>query len=151
MPQSISRVVLHTVFSTKARVPAFQSAAFRGEVHSYLGGCAKTLDCLPIRIGGASDHVHVLATLARTISIAEFVKEVKRVSTGWIQERGGLFRQFRWQTGYASFSVSESDVPIVVRYIEGQDEHHRVVTFQDEYREFLRVHGEKWDERYVWD
>ena len=105
-------------------------------MHSYLGGCAKTLGCLPIQIGGVSDHVHLVTTLARTIAIAEFVKEVKRVSTSWIQERSGLFRQFHWQAGYACFSLSESDVPGVVRYVEAQEEHHRTVTFQDEYREF---------------
>lgn len=151
MPQSLSRVVIHAIFSTKGREPAFQNVAFREEMHAYLGGCAKTLGCLPIQIGGVSDHVHLLTTLSRTISIAEFVKEVKRVSTGWIQERGGLFRQYHWQAGYASFSVSESRVPDVVRYIQGQEEHHKVVTFQDEYREFLKRHGEAWDENYVWD
>jgi putative transposase len=151
MPQSISRVVIHTVFSTKGREPAFQNAACRSEVHAYLGGCAKTLDCLPIQIGGVADHVHLLTTLPRTLCIADFVKEVKRVSTGWIQERGGLFTQFHWQAGYDCFSVSESMVPKVVRYIEGQEEHHRVITFQDEYRELLRRHGQTWDEQYLWD
>lgn len=151
MPQSLSRVVIHTVFSTKGREPAFQNPAFRAEVHAYLGGCAKTLDCLPIQIGGVADHVHLLTTLPRTLCIADFVKEVKRVSTGWIQERGGLFAQFHWQAGYGCFSVSESMVPKVVRYIEGQEEHHRTITFQDEYRELLRRHGQKWEEQYVWD
>ena len=88
MPQSLGRVVIHTIFSTKGREPAFQNVAFREEMHACLGDCAKTLGCLPIQIGGVSDHVHLLTTLSRTISIAEFVKEVKRVSTGWIQERG---------------------------------------------------------------
>jgi putative transposase len=151
MPQSLSRVIIHTVFSTKGREPAFQNPVFREEMHFYLGGCAKTLGCLPIQIGGVSDHVHLLTTLSRTISIAEFVKEVKRISTGWIQDRGGLLRQYHWQAGYAAFSVSESKVSDVVRYIQAQDEHHRAVTFQDEYRGFLRRHGEKWDENYVWD
>jgi REP element-mobilizing transposase RayT len=151
MPQSLSRVVIHTVFSTKGRQPAFHDQAFRAEMHSYLGGCAKTLGCLPIQIGGVSDHVHLLTTLARTVSIAEFVKEVKRVSTGWIQQRGGMFRQFHWQAGYGCFSVSETDAQAVVLYIEGQEEHHRTTTFQVEYRALLCQHGEKWDETYVWD
>ena len=151
MPQSIARVVLHTVFSTRDRDPTFQDLIFRNEVHAYLGGCAKTLDCLPIQIGGVADHVHLLTTLPRTLSIAEFVKEVKRNSSSWIQERGGLYRQFHWQAGYACFSVSQSKVADVVTYIQEQESHHRKITFQEEYREFLRRHGEKWDEQYVWD
>lgn len=151
MPQSIARVLIHTVFSTKSREPAFQDPAFRSEVHAYLGGCAKALDCLPIQIGGVADHVHLLTTLSRTMAIAEFVKEVKRVSTNWIQKRGGLFDQFHWQAGYGCFSVSESNLNAVSRYILMQEEHHRKITFQDEYRELLRRHGQTWDEAYVWD
>lgn len=151
MPQSLSRVVIHTIFSTQGREPALQNTVFRAEVHAYLGGCAKSLDCLPIMIGGVADHVHLLTVLARTICVAEFVKEVKRVSTNWIQERGGLFGQFHWQGGYAAFSVSESNVGRVSHYIKRQEAHHRRVSFQDELREFLRRHGQEWDEQYLWD
>lgn len=150
MSQSLARVLIHTVFSTKDREPAFHDAAFRSEVYSYLGGCAKALDCLPIKIGGVADHVHLLTTLSRTIAMAEFIKEIKRVSTKWIQERGGMFRQFHWQAGYGCFSVSESRLAAVVRYIEQQEEHHRKITFQEEYRELLRRHNQTWDEAYVW-
>jgi len=152
MPQSFSRVLIHTVFATKGREPAFHDMAFRAEVHAYLGGCSKALDCLPVQVGGTADHVHLLTTLARTISVAEFVKEIKRVSTNWIQQEGaGLFRQFHWQAGYGCFSVSESNVGTVTRYIERQEEHHHKITFQEEYRELLRRHGQTWDEAYIWD
>ena len=151
MPQSLSHVVLHTVFSTKERFPFFQNLPFRADVHAYLGGCAKTLNCLPIRIDGVADHVHLLTTLARTICIADFVKEVKRVSCDWIHERGAEWTKFHWQAGYATFSVSESKVAEVIRYIESQEAHHRRQSFQDEYREFLRKHEIVFDERYVWD
>ncbi len=151
MSQSLSRIVVHTIFSTQHRVACFQEKPFRDEVHAYLGGCAKTLNCVPIQIGGVSDHVHLLTTLARTISVADFVKETKRVSCNWIQERGGLWSQFHWQSGYASFSVSESKVAQVAQYVMDQERHHERMTFQDEYREFLRKHGEAWDEGYVWD
>jgi len=151
MPQSLARVLIHTVFSTKGREPVFEDAAFRSEVHAYLGGCAKALDCLPLQIGGVADHVHLLTTLSRTLAIAELVKEIKRVSTKWIQERGGLFRQFHWQAGYGCFSVSESKASAVVRDIAHQEEHHSKITFQEEYRELLRRHGQAWDEDYVWD
>ena len=151
MPQSLSKVLIHTIFSTKNREPYFKQAAFRGEPHSYLGGAAKSLACQPLRIGGVSDHVHLLTTLSRTVAIAEFVKEVKRVSTLWIQQRSAAYRNFRWQSGYGAFSVSESKVTEVSRYIGDQKEHHRRVTFQEEFRELLRHHGVKFDERFVWD
>ncbi|SKB02191.1 REP element-mobilizing transposase RayT [Prosthecobacter debontii] len=151
MPQSLARVILHTVFSTKDRMPSFQNPSFRQEVHAYLGGCLKTLDSQPLIIGGVSDHVHLLATLPRTLCIADLVKEVKRSSTHWIQNQGQEFCNFHWQAGYGVFSVSESQLPPVTRYIEDQEAHHRGVTFQDEYRALLRKHGQKWDEAYVWD
>ena len=150
MPQSLARVLIHTGFSTKGREPVFEDPKFCSEVHAYLGGCAKTLECLPIKIGGVADHVHLLTTLSRTIPLAEFVKEIKRISTGWIHERGGMFRQFHWQA-YGCFSVSESNVEAVTRYIERQEEHYQKITFQDEYRELLRRDGQAWDEEYVWD
>ncbi|MEJ6573482.1 MAG: IS200/IS605 family transposase [Akkermansiaceae bacterium] len=150
MPQSISRVLIHTVFSTKNRAPFLMNPAFRDELHSYLGGCAKTLGCQPIRVGGVEDHVHLLTSLSRTLTIADFVKEIKRNSSIWAKEKEGL-TDFAWQSGYGCFSVSESQIPNVSQYIEKQEEHHRTITFQDEYRELLSKHGEKWDERYVWD
>lgn len=151
MPQSLARVILHTVFSTKDRFPFFQNPVFRAEVHAYLGGCAKSLDCLPIQVGGVADHVHLLATLPRTLAIADFIKEVKRVSTIWIHERGPEWTKFHWQSGYGVFSVSESNVSAAARYIENQEHHHRVTTFQDEYRALLQKHGIAWDESHVWD
>ncbi len=151
MPQSLARVILHTVFSTKDRFPFLQNPAHRAEVHAYLGGCAKSLDCLPIQIGGVSDHVHLLTTLPRTLAIADFIKEIKRVSTNWIHERGAEWTKFHWQAGYGVFSVSESQVPAVARYIEHQEEHHRVTSFQEEYRALLKKHGIAPDETYLWD
>ncbi len=141
MPQSLSKVLINTIFSTKNRRPYVKQIAFRGELYSYMGGAAKSLDCQPIRIGGVSDHVHLLTTLSRTVAIAEFVKEVKRVSTAWIQQRSVANRNFRWQSGYGAFSVSESKVPEVSRYIGNQQELHRTVTFQEEFRELLRHQG----------
>ncbi len=151
MPQSLSRVLIHTIFSTKNRKPYFGDIEFRRQLHSYLAGTAKSLGCQPIRIGGVSDHVHLLTSLSRTLSLAEFVKEVKRVSTGWIQQRRQIHKNFRWQSGYGAFSVSESKVAEVIRYIERPKEHHRTVTFQEEFRELLRRHRVGFDERFVWD
>ncbi|MDA7881368.1 IS200/IS605 family transposase [Akkermansiaceae bacterium] len=142
--------MIHTVFSTKNREPLLHDHSFRDELHSYLGGCAKSNGCNPIQIGGVEDHVHLLTTLSRTITMSEFVKEIKRNTTIWAKEEYGQ-SEFSWQAGYGCFSVSESKMQAVSEYIENQERHHREITFQDEYRELLRRHGERWDERYVWD
>ena len=151
MPQSLARVVLHTVFSTKKRIPFLIEPGFRAEVHAFLGACAKAMESVPIEIGGVADHVHLLTTLPRTIAIAEFVKELKRVSTNRIHMQRRDLEEFHWQAGYGIFSVSESVVPVVARYIRNQEVHHRASTYRAEYRTLLRKHGVVWDEAHVWD
>jgi REP element-mobilizing transposase RayT len=150
MPLSISHVVIHTIFSTKHRHPFFKDTELRERTFGYLGGVSKTLDCLPIQIGGYVDHVHLLTTLPRTLAIADAVKEIKRVGSGWVKENADI-TNFAWQTGCGVFSVSESQVSKVKSYIQGQEEHHRTRTFQEEYRTFLDRHQIPYDERYVWD
>lgn len=151
MPQSLSAVYLHLVFSTKERHPFLHDFDLRSETHSYLGGVSKQLDCPPIIIGGMEDHVHILARHARTISQADWVKELKRVSSQWIKQREPSLRDFSWQAGYGIFSVSASNLETVERYIANQEEHHKRTTFKDEYRAFLKRHNIPWDEKYVWD
>jgi REP element-mobilizing transposase RayT len=151
MPQSLSVVYLHLVFSTKERRPFFRDRAMRNELHAFLGGISKQLDCPSIIIGGVADHVHILSRFGRTITQAEWVKELKRVSNGWVREHGRDYLHFEWQRGYAAFSVSPSDLGQLKHYIANQEEHHRRITFQDELRELFRTNGQEWDERYVWD
>jgi putative transposase len=151
MPQSLSAVYVHLTFSTKDRRPLLRDKPTRDALHSYLGGVSKYLDCRPIRVGGVEDHIHLLACLGRTITQADWVKELKRVSNLWLHERGSDFADFQWQGGYATFSVSQSNIEQVMRYIEGQEEHHRKVGFQEELRALLLRHELKWDENYVWD
>ncbi len=151
MPQSLANVLLHTVFSTKDRHPFLQDPDLQDDVWRYLAGVVQKLDCTPIQIGGMPDHVHLLTTFSRTLTIADFVKEVKRVSTIWIREQDPALSKFRWQAGYGVFSVSESAKAEVVEYIANQRTHHRVMGFQDEYLAFLRKQGLDYDERYVWD
>src|ERR1043165_7614681 len=150
MPQSLSAVYVHLVFSTKDRRPCLRDESTRMSVHSYLGGISKQLGCAPIITGGMEDHVHLLARFGRTITQAEWVKELKRVSNLWIKE-GYSIRNFEWQGGYADFSVSASNLYQVTRYIEHQQEHHRKFSFQAELRALFRKHRVEWDERYVWD
>jgi REP element-mobilizing transposase RayT len=150
MPQSLSVVYLHLVFSTKDRRPFLKDAELRTEMHSYLGGVSKRLGCPPLAVGGTADHVHVLARMGRLVSQAEWVKEVKRVSSAWVKQRERSSSRFSWQLGYGLFSVSASKVKSVMDYVGRQDAHHRKRSFQDEYRALLRKHGIGWDERHVW-
>ena len=151
MPQSLARILVHTVFSTKDRRSFLRDKATRDALHSYLGGVSKQLDCPPILVGGVEDHVHLLARFGRTITQAEWVKELKRVSNLWLKERGRDYADFEWQGGYADISVSQSNLESVKQYIAGQEEHHHRMSFQDEVRGLLRKHQVEWDERYVWD
>ena len=151
MPQSHSAVYIHLVFSTKERRAFLRDKTTRDALHAYLGGISKQLECPPIRIGGVEDHVHILARFGRTITQAEWVKELKRVSNLWLKDRGREYADFQWQGGYAGFSVSQSNLEQVKEYIARQEEHHRDTTFQDEFRALLRKHNVEFDERYVWD
>jgi REP element-mobilizing transposase RayT len=151
MPQSLSSVYLHLVFSTKDRRPFLRDPAIRDEMHSFLGGISKKLECPPILVGGVEDHVHLLARHGRTIPQADWVKELKRASSLWVKERDAKLSDFAWQAGYGVFSVSASNVGAVTDYIAQQEEHHRKSTFKDEFRAMLRKNKIEWDERYVWD
>jgi REP-associated tyrosine transposase len=150
MPQSLSAVYIHLVFSTKDRRPFLRDREMRVRLHAQLGGISKTLGCAPILTGGVEDHVHMLSRFGRTITQAEWVKELKRVSNLWLKEEYNI-RGFEWQGGYADFSVSESNLETVKRYIANQEHHHRGIKFQDELRELLRRHRLEWDEHYLWD
>ena len=125
MPQSLSAVYIHLVFSTKERRPFLRDPDVREALQAFLGGASKQLECPPILVGGVEDHVHLLARFARTITQAEWVKELKRVSNLWLKEQGCQYADFEWQAGYADFSVSQSKLEAVKDYIANQEEHHR--------------------------
>ena len=151
MPQSFARVVLHVVFSTKNRVPFLKDPDIRARLHAYMAGVLQNIGCEPILINGVEDHVHILCNLSRTITIAKLVEEAKTEPSKWMKEQGAACRDFFWQGGYGSFSVSQSNVEQVREYVAAQEEHHRKVSFQDEFRALCRKHGVEIDERYVWD
>jgi REP element-mobilizing transposase RayT len=151
MPQALSAVYIHLVFSTKERRPWLRDQVDREALHAFLGRASKELDCPPLLVGGVEDHVHLLARFGRIITQADWVKELKRTSNVWLKERSEEYSHFEWQGGYSDFSVSPSNLEKVKKYIAGQEEHHRKVGFQDELRALLRKHELKWDERYLWD
>jgi putative transposase len=151
MPQSLSAVYIHLVFSTKDRRPFLGDKPTRDALHAFLSGVSDQMDCPSILVGGVEDHVHLLARFGRTLTQAEWVKELKRVSNRWLKDRSRDFADFEWQGGYASFSVSQSNLETVRIYIAEQEKHHRKMGFQDELRILLRKHKVEWDEKYVWD
>jgi putative transposase len=151
MPQSLANVLVHVVFSTKERRASLQNADLRDEMHRYLAGVSAHLDCPAVIVGGAIDHVHLLANQSRTIALAEWVKELKRASAIWAKKKSPQWNLFQWQAGYGAFSVSQSQKDRVQGYIQTQEEHHRQISFQDEFRQMLKRHGVAFDEQYVWD
>jgi putative transposase len=149
--QSLAQIYLHIVFSTKDRCPFLQDAIIRDEIHHYLGGVCNNRDCPVLRVGGIADHVHILCRFGRGISVADLVKELKRESSQWIKSKAKDLASFYWQNGYGAFSISPSHVEQLRDYIAKQEEHHRHVTFQEEFRRLLAKYGLEWDERYVWE
>src|SRR5688572_27894433 len=150
MPQSLVKLFIHFVLSTKYRRPLID-LEIENALYSYLGGICYRLECFPIKINGYKDHVHILSHFSKKITVMKFLEELKTHSSGWIKEQDARFKDFYWQGGYGAFSVSPQAVDIVTKYIETQHEHHKTKTFQDEYRRILREHNVDFDERYVWD
>jgi putative transposase len=151
MSQSLANVLLHIVFSTKHRQPFLKSEGLRRELEGYIVGILKNQNCPSLAVRCVDDHIHILCSLSRTITIARLLEEIKSSSSAWVKAHACGAKDFYWQNGYGAFSVSQSNVEQVKQYIANQDEHHRKLSFQDEFRLLLRKHAIEWDERYVWD
>ena len=150
MANTFSCLNIHCVFSTKQRVPVL-TPAVRERLWPYMGGVAKQNGIVPKCIGGVADHVHLLLAPPTTMGIAKAVQLIKTGSSGWIHYTFAKLRNFAWQQGYGAFSVGVSQVPETIHYIEQQFEHHRTRTFKEEYLAFLKKHGGKLDQKYLWD
>jgi REP element-mobilizing transposase RayT len=150
MPQSLSNLLVHLVFSTKGRDPLIVDAE-RRDLHAYLAGTARGCKCECFRVGGTDDHVHMAIRLHQTQCMSKLVEAVKSSSSLWIKTASPDMRDFAWQRGYGALSVSAPDLDRLVGYIDRQADHHKRVSFQDEFRAILREHGMEFDERYVWD
>jgi REP element-mobilizing transposase RayT len=150
MPQSFARLACHIVFSTKGRAALITEAIQKG-LYAYLGGIARNLKVPLIERGGTANHVHLLVEMARDVSVADVVRDMKANSTRWLRESDPMHGNFAWQSGYAAFAVSHSNVEVVAEYIRHQEEHHRTRTFEEEYVAFLQRHGLSFDDRYMWD
>jgi putative transposase len=150
MPQSLSRNYIHIVFSTKNREPMLYSPV-REELFAFIGGICKRMECFPIRVGGYTDHVHILCLLSKKLALMKLVEEVKSHSSKWIKPKGEYFHGFYWQEGYGAFSVSPVQVDPLIAYIENQELHHQKKNFQEEYRAILHKYEVEINEKYVWD
>ncbi len=150
MPQSLSFVLVHIIFSTKDRRP-FLNDTIRPEMHSYLATVLSTSENACVRVGGVADHVHIAVYLARTESMARLIERLKVSSVKWIKTKGPEFAKFRWQRGYAAFSVGLGDRSALIRYIDDEAKHHARRDFQAEMRAMLAKYGVAFDERFVWD
>lgn len=148
MSHTYSNLIAHCIYSTKDRAPLIQPD-FADRLHAYIGGILRELGAIPLAIGGIEDHIHHLFVYPPRLSIADIMRTVKSNSSGWL--RDNFNPSFRWQSNYASLSVSESVVPQVKRYIASQREHHKTMTFKEELLEFLTRNNISYDERYIWE
>jgi putative transposase len=150
MPQSLSLIVIHVIFSTKER-RALLDADTRPKLHAYLATVARNAGCECYRAGGVADHVHLAIRLSRTLAVADLVENLKTSSSKWLKTESPVHATFSWQRGYACFSVGPTDLNSLCAYIDRQEEHHRTRSFQEEFRVFLKKYGVEYDEAYVWD
>ncbi|MGR3318757.1 MAG: IS200/IS605 family transposase [Candidatus Anammoxibacter sp.] len=152
MAQSLAKVYLHIVFSTKNRIPFLNDDKLRKETHSYLAGTCKNLDSPSLLTGGTKDHIHILCVLSRKHTIADLVRDLKRESSKWIKTKKiQSLGDFHWQQGYGAFSIAPSHIEPLKKYIVNQETHHQEETFQDEFRRLLRKYNIECNEQYVWD
>jgi len=149
MAHTYTSILVHAVFSTSGRAPLLTDD-LRPEMHAYLAGILRRLEAVPIIVGGATDHVHLLARLPADLAVADCLRVLKTNSSRWAKARGPQRRSFAWQGGYGAFSVSESKRGAVIRYIQDQEQHHRRISFQEEFLKLLKSHGVEFDERYIW-
>lgn len=150
MPHTYTKLLIHAVFSTKQRLPLINDA-WRDRLYRYMAGILDAKQGHLIRAGGVSDHVHLLRRLNASTSAAEAMRLIKTNSAKWIHETYDQAKNFAWQTGYGAFSVSESMQQEVIDYVNAQQEHHRRMSFQEEYRAMPTRHGIDFDERHLWD
>ena len=149
MAHTYTHLLVHVVFGTEERAPLI-APELRGELFAYMGGTLREMGTVLLAMNGVPDHVHMLVSVPASLAVADLVRAVKANSSRWIHERWPERRKFAWQQGYGAFSVSESATAQVERYISEQEQHHRTLSFEDEFRALLSKHNIAFDERYLW-
>jgi REP element-mobilizing transposase RayT len=148
MSDSYTNLLYHLVFSTKDRRPLIKPD-YEIRLYEYIGGTVRKLGGISLALNGTADHVHLLTKLRPDRAVSDIVRELKAGATGWMHEVFPTLKSFSWQRGYGAFTVSQSQVESVRRYIEAQKEHHEKTSFRDEFVEFLKVNGIEYDERFI--
>jgi len=149
MAQTLVTLMVHVIFSTKNREP-FITPEIEPELFAYMGGILKNHESRLMDAGGTADHVHLLISQSKNVALSSLMKDVKKDSSSWIKRKGNAFRNFHWQDGYGAFSVGQTEIPELKKYIASQKEHHCKRTFQEELITFLDEYGIAYDERYLW-
>jgi putative transposase len=147
---SFTSLTYHVIFATKNRTPSI-SNDFKQRLHEYMGGLIRERKGCSIEIGGVADHVHILARFPPSVAVSDMIRDVKAVSSKWINDNQLVVGRFEWQVGFAAFTVSYSSIESVQKYIANQEMHHRVRRFEDEYIDFLEKHGIAFDRRYLFE
>ena len=150
MSSTFTNLLYHLVFSTKQRRELIKPP-LREELYRYLGGIIRGEGGILLEIGGIADHVHLVAKFKADIAVADMLRKTKANSSKWANQRAALTGRFRWQAGYGAFSVSQSQLASLRKYVQTQEEHHKRVSFQEEFVRLLKKHGIEYDERYLWD
>ena len=154
MPQSLAKLWVHIIFSTRDRYPFLKNLTVQQKVHQYIKSICYKQNCQAMMVGGIDDHVHILTSLSKNISISKLLEEIKKSSSKWIKTLSSVdeaLSQFYWQRGYGAFSVSQSALSAIKIYIQNQHIHHQQQNFQDEFRKFLILDDVSYSEEYVWD
>ncbi|MFA6037746.1 MAG: IS200/IS605 family transposase [Legionellales bacterium] len=154
MSQSLSQLWVHIIFSTKKRQPFLKDFDTQERIYDYISATCRNLQCNVIAIGGVQDHVHLLVNLNKNIALSDLVEKIKKSSSKWIKtlnDQNSDLNDFYWQRGYGAFSVSQSNLDTVKKYVLNQKAHHMKRSFQDEFRKFLIHYGITYKEEYVWD
>ncbi len=149
MAQSLSKLFVHIIYHIKSPSVIIRQAE-KKELYAYIGSIIKDNESIPIIINGVEDHVHILCVMSKNIALAKLVEEIKKQSSRWIKTKDSYYNHFAWQGGYGGFSVSPSLHDKTKRYIENQEEHHKKMSFKEEYLLFLKEYGIDYDERYIW-
>jgi len=150
MAQSLSKILLHIIFSTKNRTGLILDE-LEEELHAYLATSIRAQGSNAYRIGGTQNHIHIACSLSRTMTVSKLIEAMKTSSSKWMKEKDKRCDDFSWQAGYAAFSLGQSQLSALIKYIENQKEHHKKKTFKEEVLEFLKKYGVEYDERYLWD
>jgi REP element-mobilizing transposase RayT len=150
MPQSLHQKYGHLIFSTKNREPLI-TGDIEPRLFEYIGGIIRGAKAILLAIDGTEDHVHLVIRESKSIADQNFIGRLKGDSSRWVNQTMDLESPFAWQAGYGWFSVGPADLEKVINYVKGQKQHHQKVTFQEEYRKFLKQYNVEYDEAYVWD